>query len=326
MKLLSWPIKMTNNIKDNKSSVSKERVWQKLLLGIFVATEEVPYSANEFVKKAKKSTKHRVIWTLASLFWLFLVSIFFISFLFFSNSNTLFNVVATTEKININSFDKIHYPKWLLNEATLYNDCDKASSMVSGLLTIDNGTTIEFLRIGAGKLQITLNSDEKDTVGKIEGLSESLSDCVVLEFTPEPNDSFTMAIDGIVKIGGEIKESVVRTPILLGGKIHIADKAVLSQEYYLAEPYELTIGDMFSIKDQSVQSSGFVLINDAPGMKITYASKGSVGVIERYKTESISLKNSFWTKLYNDETIILLWILLGAFYTVIKVSIRFCIE
>jgi hypothetical protein len=317
---------MKNDSKGREAPELTEKGWQKFLLGIFVATEEMPYSANEFVEEAKKSTKHKIIWALASLFWLFLVSIVFISFLFFSNSSTLFNVVATTEKINISSFEKIHYSKWLLNEATLYNDCDENSSKVSGLLTIDNGTTIEFLRIGTGKLQITLTSDEQDTVGTIEGLPESLSDCVVIEFTPELNNSFTMAIDGIVKIGGEIKESVVRTPILLDGKIHIADKAVLSQEYYLAEPYELTIGDMFSINEQSVQSSGFVLIDETPGMKITYASKGSVGVIERYKTESISLKNSFWTKLYNDETIILLWILLGAFYTVIKVSIRFCIE
>lgn len=317
---------MKNKNKEKKHFKSKEKGWQKLLLGIFVATEEMPYSANQFVEEAKKSSKRKIIWTLASLFWMFLVSIIFVSFLFFSKSNTLFNVVAITEKIDISAFGETHYPKWLLSEVKLYNDCDEDSSIVSGLLTVDKNTTIEFLRVGVGKLQITLNSDEQDTVGKIDGVSEPLSDCVVLEYSPEANSSFTMAIDGIVKLGGEIKESVVRTPILLDGKIHIADKAVLSQEYYLAEAYELTVGDMFSIKGQSVQSSGFVLIDENPGMKITYASKGSVGVIERYKTESISLKNSFWTKLYNDETVILLWVLLGAFYTVIKVSIRFCIE
>jgi hypothetical protein len=298
---------------DNKKIEPSVKGWQKILLGIFVATEEMPYQANEFVEEARKSKKHRVIWILAGMFWSFLLSIIFISFLFFSNSNTLFNVVATTEKIDIAKFKGIHYPKWLLSDATLYNDCDDISTKVSGLLSIDKDTSIEFLRIGTGKLQVTLNSDEQDSVGEIEGIPQDLSDCVVIEYTPKPSESFTMAIDGIVKIGGEIKESVVRTPILLDGNIHIADKAVLSQEYYLAEPYELTIGDMFTIKDQSVQSSGFVLIDETPGMKITYATKGSVGVIERYKTESISLKNSFWTKLYNDETMILLWILLGTF-------------
>lgn len=317
---------LKNNNNKSENLDSKAMGWQKFLLGIFVATEEMPYSANEFVREAKKSTKHKVIWVLAILFWAFLTGIVFISFLFFSNSNTLFNVVATTEKINVSSFNQVHYPNWLLKEATLYNDCDESSSKVSGLLKIDNDTAIEFLRLGTGNLQITLITEDKDSVGEVEGYAELLSDCVVIEYKVKSNESFTMAIDGVVRIGGEIKESVTRTPILLDGRIHIADKAVLSQEYYLSEPYELTVGDMFSIKEQTVQSSGFVLVNESPGMKITYASKGSLGVIDRYKTESIGLKNSFWTKLYNDETVILLWVLLGAFYTTIKVSIRFCIE
>lgn len=319
-------MKVKNDDNEDKGREPRAMGWQKFLLGIFVATEEMPYSANEFVREAKKSTKHKIIWALAILFWAFLTGIVFISFLFFSNSNTLFNVVATTEKISVSSFNQVHYPNWLLKEATLYNDCDESSSKVSGLLKINSDTSIEFLRLGTGSLQITLITEDKDSVGEIEGYSELLSDCVVIEYMVKPNESFTMAIDGVVRIGGEIKESVTRTPILLDGRIHIADKAVLSQEYYLSEPYELTVGDMFSIKGQTVQSSGFVLVNDSPGMKITYASKGTIGVIDRYKTESIGLKNSFWTKLYNDETVILLWVLLGAFYTTIKVSIRFCIE
>ncbi|GHF94860.1 hypothetical protein [Thalassotalea marina] len=317
-------VKNNNNKRVNVDS--KAKGWQKFLLGIFVATEEMPYTANQFVREANESAKHKAIWALAILFWAFLAGIFFISFLFFSNSNTLFNVVATTEKINVSSFNQIHYPNWLLKEATLYNDCDESSSKVSGLLKIYNDTSIEFLRLGTGNLQITLTTEDNDSVGEVEGYSEQLSDCVVVEYEVKSHESFTMAIDGVVKIGGEIKESVTRTPILLDGKISIADKAVLSQEYYLSEPYELTVGDMFSIKDQTVQSSGFVLVNESPGMKITYASKGTIGVVDRYKTESIGLKNSFWTKLYNDETVILLWVLLGAFYTTIKVSIRFCIE
>ena len=318
---------MKKNRTPNKVVEDKtENGWLKLLLGIFVATEDMPYSANDFVKEARISKKYWLIRVLASFFWLSLLFIIFLSVLFFKNSNTLFNVVAITEKIEVSAYEKVQFPIWLLNSAVLYNGCDDTSSEASGQLVIYKDTAIEFLRIGSGNLYITLNSDELDSVGKIEGFPELLSDCIVLEFTHNSSKSFTMPIDGKVNIGGEVKESVERMSVLLEGKIHIADKAVLSQEYYVSEPYELTFGDKFSIKDQTVQSSGFVLIDNNPGMKVTYASKGSVGVIERYKTESISLKNSFWTKLFNDETVILLWILLGALYTIIKVSIRFCIE
>ena len=316
---------------NKKESQQTEKYWLKLLLGIFVATEDINRPASEFVKKARGSDKVRVIWALASFFWISLICVIFVSVLFFKNSDTLFNVVASTEKVDITAYnnrddEKNPYPDLLLENIKLYNDCDDVASVVSGILVINKNSSIELVRVGTGKLFVTLNSDEEEPVGEIDGFSEGLSDCVTLEFSPTSEMSFTIPIDGLVEIGGEVKESMVRMPILREGTIHIADKAVLSQEYYLAEPYDLTIGDKFSIDGQSVQSSGFVLIDNNPGMKITYASKGSVGVIERYKTEKITLKNSFWTKLYNDETVVILWLLFVALYTLIKVAIRFCIE
>lgn len=312
-------------VKVKKEGIITEKTFLKVLLGIFVATEEMNYTANDFVNSAKLSKKNKIIWILASLFWATLASLILISIYFFSNSNTLFNVVALTEKVIISSYKNTQYPSWMLDNALIYNDCSLPSHIISGKLSINNTTSIEFLRIGSNKLQVTLDTD-LDSVGEIQEFSEPLTDCVVIEFPIDEQKSYTMPIDGLINIGGEVRELTTRMPVLREGKILIADKALVSQEYYVAEPYELNIGDKFSIKDQSVQSSGFILIDDSPAMTITYVSKGSEGVIERYKTESILLKNSFWTKLYNDETLILLWILLGTLYTVIKVSIRFCIE
>lgn len=298
----------------------------KFLLGIFVATEDMPYSATDFVKQAKSSEKNWLIWILAGSFWLSLLTIIILSLIYFVNSKTLFNVSAVTEKIEVRSFKDVRFPSWLLNKAILHDGCDVEAVEVSGLLTINSTATIEFLRVGKGDLLITLYSDESKSVGKLEGNAGKLSDCVIIQLLLAGSRTFTMPIDGNIEIGGEVKEAVERVPVLLDGQIYIADKGILSQEYYVSSPQELSLGDKFSIQDQITQSSGFVLINDNPGMKVTFAGKGSVGVIERYKTENITLKNSFWTKLFNDETVVLLWVLLVALYTIIKVSIRFCIE
>lgn len=307
-----------------KKNITKNNNWLKLFLGIFVANEDMPFAANKFVQKASTSGKVRIIWALVSFFWLILFSITSVTVLFFTDRNTLYNVNATTEIVNVYSFEDVSYPLWSFDNVKLYQDCGSHTVTLSGELKISKGVEIEFRRVDSGFLHITLQSENLDSIGVIG--SKQLSDCVVFELSLSPTTSFTLPIDGIIEIGGEIKEAVSRMPILLEGRVHIADRAVLSQEYYLAEPRDLVIGDKFTIKDQTVQSSGFVFIDNNAGMKISYAGKGSTGVVERYKTENVHFKNSFWNKLYNDETVVFLWILLGVLYTTFKVIIRFCID
>ena len=300
----------------------------KILLGIFVATEGIPYSANEFVDEARTSSKITFIWTVVAIFWFSLVAIIIISILFFKNSNTLFNVSVKTELIEISPFPGIHYPKWAFDNVRLYDGCDEESENISGELTISNNATIEFRRIKKSDLEITLDAGDFDSAGILSAGDRTieLSDCVGLVMTVTEATSLTLPIDGKISVGGDVKEGLSRMPILIEGIVRIADKAVLSSEYYIAEKYILSMGTKFNIRSQSTQSSGFVFIDSTPAMKATYTGKGSVGLIERYKIEPISISNSFWTKLYNDETIIVLWLLLGALYTFVKVSIRYCIE
>lgn len=302
----------------------------KIVLGIFVATEGIPYSANEFVEEARNSSKAAFILSLASFFWLSLVSIIIISIIFFKNSNTLFNVNAVTEVVEILPFENLQYPKWSLQNATLHDECDTGSENISGELTIANLAEIEFRRVKTGNLEITLLSkNEGESVGVVDSGRKPikvLTDCAAIVLSVDDRSSLTFPIDGNIIVGDGVKESVTRTPLLLSGTVHIADKAVLSQEYFLAEQHNLTIGDEFTIDNQSVQSSGLIFVDSKNAMKISYTGKGSVGKIKKYKTEDISISNSFWTKLYNDETVVLLWILLGALYSFVKVSIRYCIE
>jgi len=330
---------------DTNQESHKRSILLKILLGIFVATEDMPYSASEFVEEAQKSKQKIVIWISVSIFWLSLLSLIGLSYIFLNSKNTLFNVTATTEIVEIESFKiaKKHskngskekndqmtaFPPWRLNDAKIYDSCDEDFDFLSGTLKINPTTLIEFRRVDTKELIISLVSEDSDSVGFINlnsGNKHLLSDCVGIELITNSNTSYTFPFDGKIFIGNDMKEDVSRSPILYNGTVGIADKAVLSQEYYSAEKYELAIGDKFSIRNQSTQSSGFIFVNNEPGMKITYRGKGVNGVISKYKSENVILKNSFWLKLYNDETILLLWLLLGAIYTATKVVTRFCIE
>jgi hypothetical protein len=314
----------------------------KVLLGIYVATEDMPHSASEFFEKAQKSKQKIIIWCSVSLFWLSLIVLIVLSYYFLNNKNTLFNVTATSEIVEVESykvsrpplekqtpFEMTPFPPWMLESAKVHEDCEETVTTLSGTLNIDPNTLIEFRRIDTKDLVISMVSEDSDSVGYItlnSGEKYDLSDCVGLRFEIDDNTSYTFPFDGQVFIGNDIKENFSRSPILYEGVVKIADKALFSQEYYWADEKVLDIGDKFSIKKQSIQSSGFIFVNREPGLKITYRGKGAVGIISKYKSEDVILKNSFWLKLYNDETIILLWLLLGAIYTATKVVTRFCIE
>ncbi|WP_394172303.1 hypothetical protein [Thalassotalea litorea] len=307
-------------------------LWQKYLLGIFFVAEDIPDTAAEFLDRVNDSKNRSLILGLLACFWLALAGIILVSVLFFKGSDTLFNVVASTEKLHVDNFDGVEYPTWRLEDVTLYNDCGTESEIVSGDLTIYSNSEIEFERIGAGKLLITLFAEEEPAdenesgVGKIDGFINKLSDCVVFEYLPSQKETYTFPVDGNMVIGGAIKESVTRTPLLQAGKIYIADKAIMSGEYYVSEPYELMLGDKFSINKATTQSSGIIVVDDTPGINVTYAGKGESGNIERYKLESIKLENTIWFKLLNDETVISLWILLIVLYTAVKVIIRLSLD
>jgi len=301
----------------------------RFFLAIFVATDDMPFTAKEFVQRAKNSNNNKLIWLLVSIFWIALLSIVFVSILFFSTTDTLFNVNAKTEIVSISPFENVRYSNLDLQNAKITTtECETDVVEFSGEFKFNkenkNDIDIEFRRVATGKLFITLSTEDYDSVGYID--DTKLSDCVVIELTPTSDTSFTFPVDGTFVVGRSIKEGDSRMPLLYSGEVHIADRGVLSQEYYLSEPYDLNIGDQFTIDQPTTQSSGFVFINTDPGLRVKYGGKGSVGNIKRYKIEPIKLKNHFWTKLYNDETIVILWILMGTLYTIIKIMIRFCLD
>ncbi|GAB2676644.1 hypothetical protein Q4574_12940 [Aliiglaciecola sp. 3_MG-2023] len=298
---------------------------RKFLLSIFFVSEDIPYSANEFAEKAQG----RIIFIFLSLFWLILIGIIVVSVLFFTEKNTLFSVSARAELIEVMPFEDVAYPIWRVEKAKIAFDCGNDYKEMSGLVQVSGSSSIEFTRLSTGTLEINLDSIDEPTTGSItndNGQVTEFTDCATLILNPSKESAVTLPIDGIVRVGGSIKEEVSVFPIMYSGQVQIADKAALSQNYYLAEIFDLKMGEQFSILKPSTQSSGFIYANEEKGLYINFSGKGESGQIYRYKAEPIQIENNFWAKLYNDETLVFLWLLVVTIYTFIKVAIRYNIE
>lgn len=308
--------------------MKKSESWLRLLLSPFLAGEDIPHSATEFADKVASSGHKFRIFIVLSVFWISFFSLTLVSIIYFSSNNTLFNVTAQSEVVSIEPFSNQKMPPWELEQAEIFDDCSDSIGKVSGVFEFTNQVFVEFQRIQTGSLEITLTTDELDTVGKVIKNDRSiieLSDCVVIRYGELEDRSYTFAFDGVVTVGSELKEAQLRAPLLLSGSVSIADKGALSNEYYLADSHSFDTGDIFRITSPSTQSSGFIMVNEEPSMTVTYRGKGEYGSIERYKSESIVLNNSVWVKFFNDETLVIFWLLFVGLYTGIKTLIRFSI-
>jgi hypothetical protein len=303
-------------------SRSHSLVWF-ILTSFFIVNDDICDRLRELPRKRSRKDK-RIIYLVLSAFWLsfILLTIFTISY-FFSRS-TVFTVSANIEQFLISPFPAQQYPIWKFQKTVIHPDCGPDHVQVSGILHLDSTAFVEFLRIQSSELTINLETDDADSVGTFvtsDGEALVLEDCAVLRLNAN-NTSFVFPVEGDIKLGGEIKENSISVPILYSGDITILDKALITREYYSVGPFSLNMGDVFVIDELDLKSSGFVQIDSEKGMKVTYSSKGNRGYIKKYKTEDIEIKNGFWTKIYNDPSLIIIWFIGIGIYAISKTIIR----
>ncbi len=311
------------------------KTW-KWLVFPFIVFDDVPDELVDLPnnsKGRKKKLRHEIYaWVVC--WWLLLIIVFVLSTFYFLSRSTVFIVSANVEKLSIAPYEvQKHpeqkfamYPEWKLTDAALHPHCDKEEREVTGLLRIEEFTYIEFSRVLNGSLVITLENDDSDSVGVFTSNKNEileLDDCVAIRLNDLP---YVFPIEGNIKLGGDIKESSDNVPILYSGEVTVLDKTFFTRHFYLGEPFLLMMGDVFEIQDPKLQSSGFVHIGnlgeDDKGIDVTYSSKGKRGYVKKYKTEPIEIQNSFWTKIYNDPSLILIWFFAIIFYAICRTAIR----
>jgi len=318
--------------------MKESNVW-KFFLSPFVIFDEIPDallslfesdSDEGFYDKAS-SAKFKIK-IAVSLFWILSVLTFLMSIFYFSSKPAVFIISANVEKITVSPYiskknpdKKQEYPVWKFSNIDLYSDCSENKEKVSGYLSPAPDTYIELLRVQKGKFSIDLDNEVSDSSGIFRttaGKKIILDDCASIRINVNENDSYILQVEGDIKIGGYIKESSVVVPILYSGEISILDKAFVSQIFYKVGPYKLNMGDVFTTDGLDMKSSGFIQVDQDKGLKITYSSKGHKGYIKKYRTESVEIKNGFWNKLYNDQSLILLWSIWLALFAICRTWIR----
>ena len=315
------------------------KLWY-FLISVFIIFDDVPDTLTSLpklkVSKKGKKIKNKIFSTI-TFFWLSIAGIATFSFYYFMAKQSVFIVSANVEQLSISPYkNKVdpdlqnqNYPEWKFNNAALYEDCssdvEKIHKNINGMLYLNANTYIEFVRIQKNELTINLDNETTDTTGTFvpnKGDPILLSDCTTISLVIKENDSYVFPIEGEIKLGGYIKEGADSVPILYDGEITVIDKAFVSRIYYSVGPFSLNMGDIFTVDNLDQKSSGFVQIDDDKGIKVTYSSKGRKGFITKYRTESIEIKNGFWSKLYNDQSLIILWFIGLLLFAICKAVIR----
>lgn len=311
-------------------SLKRVRRMFPALLSIFVITDDISYTAVEFTDKASKGKKRHRIMAWVFSFWFFLLVLFITSLSLVWDNATLFNVNAITEKVAIKASEFSGFAQWRMIDVDLRNGCDDTIETHTGILSVTEHSEIEIERVGLGPIKIGIFSTTGRTVGTLEtdqGDIVELRDCAALTVSLPENGSITWLVDGNIIVGSQPKEATeTHLRLLKTGSVTIADKAIVSNEYYLSEPHSLNLGDTFYIENPTTQGSGLLHVSNSPALQITYSGKGERGYIQRYKTEEIPLENNIWVKLINDETLIFGWVLLLVVYTVVKLIIRLSLD
>ena len=255
-------------------------------------------------------------------------------------SPTTFNVSAVTEEVKVVT-PNVPMSSWPVSNATLSKSCPEEGAtqniQFTGSISIKPLVQITFTRIAFDKLVVMLfNENEKTSVGELYDSNDeyvgSLTSCAffVINNISElvsSGKTIVFPITGKITAGNEIRFlTQTKNPVLREGKVTILDRSFVFGEHYSVGPFDLETGDSFEIRRHTVPSQGFVLINEKPAINLVYRAKAFRGVIKRYQSENFELRNSYWSKIYNDESLSLSWLLIAILFNVIRVYLRFLVN
>jgi hypothetical protein len=321
LKKIVWDIAIVSFI-----SWIKKTVWDITVVS-FIVFDDVPDDLRNLFKNngihSRKSKLKILTWLI--LYWVTLVFIVLFTFSYFNSKLTIFTVSANVEKISVHIDQEKKFPVYKLENVIFYQACDESNEKLSGRLFVENDTYIEFLKIQKDDLLITLETDTADSTGYfLTDKNEKilLEDCVSFRVPVREDVSYVYPIEGQILLGGEIKELSDSSPILYNGEISLLDKTQFFGEFYSVGPFNLDMGDIFSVRGENIKSFGFVYMSEENGLKVNFSSEAEKGFIKKYKTEDIEIKNGLWTKIYNDPSLVLVWMFWLGIYAVCRTFIR----
>ena len=315
-------------------------------------------SKKELNKVLNTNPAHRyIIYFLILLFFSLLVAVIFGPYAsqHILKNPTTFNISTVTEKVKVVTRD-VPMSSWPVEDVKLSKDCSDEKvqhETFTGSIKINPSVQITFTRIADGGLSVTMYRNKNKSLNDPDGdkdnysvgdlydeddeYSESLTNCAFFEINDiaeriKLGKSIVLPITGEIEAGNEIRFlTQQKNPVLREGKITILARSFMVGENYIVGPFDLEMGDSFEIQKteiekNSVPSQGFVLVNEKPAINLVFRAEGIRGLIKRYQSEDYELKNSYWSKLYNDEALYLSWALIIILFNIIRVYLRFLVN
>lgn len=305
-----------------------------LILLFFAGDSSI--TKKEFLEAIKNPRK---IWPLVGLISMLILIVVGALYGTFRQS-TSFNVSVITEEFKVETWDTPMSP-WPVNNIEVSKTCpDDPDDIIyenfSGTIKIHPKVQIVFTRIAMGDLMVKFHNKTDEPSGELYDDEDEpaglLSDCSFfyvkdIAKRAEKGETVILPITGSIVVGKELRFLThYLTPVLYSGQITILDKAFLIDEYYSVGPFTLEMGDSFVIRDQMVASQGFASINNNPAIHLVFRAKGSHGLIQRYQSESYVLRNSLWSKLYQDEALSFVWMVALLLIGFIRTYLRYMVE
>ena len=300
-------------------------------------------SKNELNTALYDSPSHKLFIYFNIIFFIGLVVVASIGTFFYQNilnNPTSFNVNAITEEVKVSTLE-VPMSRWPVKGIELSKNCpDKESDVelidFTGNININPFVRITFTRISLGELYVAMYNDTNDSVGDLfdeeDEHAGSLTSCAFFQINniakrAELGETFVFPITGEISAGNEVRFLAQNnTPILREGQVTILDRSFLVGENYSIGPFDLDMGDTFEIQKTTVPSQGFVLVNENPAINLVFRGEGFRGVIKRYQSEDYVLQNTFWSKLYNDEALSLVWVFIFIQFNFIRVYLRYLVN
>ncbi len=312
---------------------------RKFLLSIFVVTDDLQFTINDFHDRSINSKNYKLIYVAIALFWCLCIFACVKTLPNLTKAYTTFNITAKTELVYFKLQEHSNVV-WWIEDVEMMHSCSshsegQTSFKYSGRLIFKKDTAITIKRLANDSALITVRGKRKAPILEAWENEDEMSfeaiECLDIRIDKirqrrQNGQTFVFPISGEIVAGGDISFRKNDGYLLESGRVYILDKGILIKHFYSVGPFELNTGDKFIIENSIVDSSGFVSINSEPLMTVVYNAQGSKGLIQRYMSENYEISNSIWSRLYHDQTLVYLWACVLLVYSAIKVFIRFQIE
>ncbi len=239
----------------------------------------------------------------------------YIVYLVLNPINTVYNVLAVTEKAKCQIMD-VANTSFNVEKVTIYDQSDSILFKdFSGNFRFYQPASIEFERISKGPLIISINNASSEPYcgiyqneTQIYKVNQSITIVASdIEGILSEGKSILIPISGKVECGEDLAGQVegILSPVLREGTVTMAGYSKMSSSYYKAGSEQLYMGDRLVFDNDTTMAIGFIQVSEEPAFKIAYRVQANNAKVlkpgPREVNSGYNINVSIYDRLLNDK-------------------------